>query len=57
LGNYEYDSIRMTVEEQIEEFLKMYGDRLPNPEHCPKEFEYYVRLYKYVKGVKNENNL
>jgi hypothetical protein len=41
----------MTVEEQIEEFLKMYGNRLPNPEHCPKEFEYYVKLYKYVKGL------
>ena len=41
----------MTVEEQIEEFLKMYGDRLPNPEHCPIEFEHYVKLYKYYKGL------
>jgi hypothetical protein len=41
----------MTVEEQIEEFLQMYGDRLPNPEHCPKEFAYYVMLYKHVKGL------
>ena len=51
LGNYKQDSIGMTVDEQIEEFLKMYGDRLPNPEHCPKEFEYYVKLYKYVKEL------
>jgi hypothetical protein len=41
----------MTVDEQIEEFLEMYGDRLPNPEHCPKEFAYYVMLYKYSKGL------
>ena len=41
----------MTVDEQIEEFLEMYGDRLPNPEHCPKEFAYYVMLYKYGKGL------
>jgi hypothetical protein len=41
----------MTVDEQIEEFLRIYGDRLPNPEHCPKEFEYYVKLYKYCKGL------
>ena len=46
-----WDANRMTVEEQIEEFLRMYGDRLPNPEHCPREFEYYVKLYKYVKGL------
>jgi len=39
----------MTIEEKIEEFLEMYGDKLPNPEHCPKEFEYYVRIYKYYK--------
>lgn len=41
----------MTIEEQIEEFLEMYGDRLPNPEHQPKIFEYYVRLYKHIKGL------
>jgi hypothetical protein len=41
----------MTVEEHIKEFLEIYGDRLPNPEHCPIEFEYYVKLYKYVKEL------
>ena len=38
-------------EDAIKEFLEMYGDRLPDPEHCPREFEYYVRLYKYCKGL------
>ena len=38
------------INEQIEEFLEMYGDRLPDSEHCPKEFAYYVKLYKYIKS-------
>jgi hypothetical protein len=42
----------MTVDEQIKEFLEMYGDRIPNPEHCPIQVEYYVRLYKFIKGLK-----
>lgn len=41
----------MSVEEKIEEFYNMYGSRLPNPENCPMEFEYYVRLYKFVKNL------
>lgn len=38
-------------EDAIKEFLEMYGDILPDPEHCPREFEYYVRLYKFIKGL------
>ena len=43
--------MKSSAEDTIKEFLEMYGDRLSNPEHCPREFEYYVRLYKYVKGL------
>ena len=38
-----------------EEVLKMYDDMveyfgvLPNPDHEPIRFAYYVRLYKYYK--------
>ena len=38
-----------------EEVLKMYDDmvehfgELPNPDHEPIRFAYYVRLYKYYK--------
>ena len=38
-------------EDAIKEFLEMYGDRLPDPEHCPREFEYYVKLYKFIKEL------
>ena len=35
------------------EFIEMYGDIgiLPDPEHCPKEFEFYVELYKFIKEL------
>jgi hypothetical protein len=38
-----------------EEVIKMYDDMvkhfgsLPNPEHEPLRFAYYVRIYKYYK--------
>jgi len=41
----------MTADDHVKEFLRMYGDRLPNPENCPREFEYYVKLYKYYRGL------
>ena len=47
----------MTNEEIIkmyEEMVKMWGDKLPNPEHEPIRFAYYVRMYKYLKEKNNE---
>lgn len=34
----------------IEEMRKLFG-KIPNPEHCPKEFEYCVKIFSYIKGV------
>jgi hypothetical protein len=34
------------TEEQIQQFWEMYPD-CPSPEHHPKIFEYYLRLYWY----------
>ena len=39
----------------VEEMIEMFGDKLPDPEHCPKEFQYYIKLYFYEKFV-NESN-
>lgn len=42
----------MTNEEVLriyEEMVKMFGDKLPNPEHCPREFAYFVKLYWHSK--------
>ena len=32
------------------ELVEHYGDKLPNPDHEPKRFEYYVKLFMHVKG-------
>jgi len=45
----------MTDEEVLklyDEMVEMYGHKLPNPDHCPNEFQYYVKLFLYDKKVK-----
>ncbi len=39
----------------VEEMIDMFGDKLPDPEHCPKEFQYFIKLYFYEKFI-NESN-
>jgi hypothetical protein len=42
--------------EQLEligrELERIYGDSLPNPEHCPREFSYILKLYMYYNFEK-----
>lgn len=42
------------IEEAYNEMVKMWGDKLPNPEQEPIRFAYYVRMYKYFKEKNNE---
>lgn len=47
----------MTDEEILkayEDMKKEWGDNLPNFEHEPRRFAYYVKLWKYYKERKNE---
>jgi len=37
-----------------EELKEQFGDKLPDPEHYPRTFEYFIRLYKHCK--RNESN-
>ncbi len=37
------------IELIIEEMLEYFGGTLPDPEHCPKQFAYYVKLFYYYK--------
>ncbi len=47
----------MTVEQEIEEFIKYFGiENLPNPEHEPRRFAYFVKLFRYYKS-RNEQVL
>ena len=42
----------MTNEEALkiyEEMKEMFGDKLPDPDHYPKMFAYFVKLYKHSK--------
>lgn len=42
------------IEEAYNEMVKMWGDKLPNPEQEPIRFAYYVRMYRYLKEKNNE---
>ena len=49
----------MTDEETLIFYEKMklhYGDRLPNPEHEPLQFSYFVKLYKYFHVIHTQNS-
>ena len=44
----------LTDQQVIDIYNKMvehYGDALPNPDHCPKEFQHYVRLFTYAQNA------
>jgi hypothetical protein len=36
-----------------EELIKMFGDRLPNPEHEPIQFHYYLKMYNFQRQLQN----
>jgi hypothetical protein len=38
----------------LDEMREMFSTPLPNPEHEPVRFAYYVKLYKYYKARENE---
>jgi hypothetical protein len=38
------------VQEIIKKLIELYGDLLPNPEHYPRTFDYYLRLYEHEKN-------
>lgn len=37
----------LTSEEHYSKMLELFG-ALPSPEHEPKKFEYFVKLYRYL---------
>lgn len=47
------DEVLKIYNEMVEE----YGNKLPNPDHYPKVFQYYVKLYLHYRkhNPKNEN--
>lgn len=38
-------------EQEVEKIHTLFGDRIPNPEHYPRGFAHYVKLYKHLKSL------
>ena len=47
--------MQVTIEEW-NDMVKMYGDKLPNPEHYPESFKYVYKVYKLMKYDKAYDN-
>ena len=46
------------IEDEIKEFLEYYeGTELPNPEHEPRRFAYYVKMFRYWKSKQNADTV
>lgn len=48
------------MEDDSEEFYQevmriheLFGDRIPSPEHYPRGFAAYIKLYKHLKSLEN----
>jgi hypothetical protein len=39
------------IQSAYEDMIGMWGDKLPNYEHEPIRFAFYVRMYKYLKNI------
>ena len=40
------------MKSEVEEFLEYFGDKLPDPEHEPKKFEWFVKVWKFYQSRK-----
>lgn len=42
------------IDPMVQEFLDMFGDKIPDPDLYPRQFSYYLKLFHHVKS-KSEN--
>jgi hypothetical protein len=38
------------IEVAYTKMVEIWGDKLPNPEHEPIRFAYYVKMFRYLKA-------
>lgn len=38
----------VTIEQVQEKMIELFGDRIVNPEHWPRQFEYQVKLARWM---------
>ena len=43
--------MQLTKQQIWDALVKKYGDELPDPEHCPKQFKYLVKLYLFQQSL------
>lgn len=46
----------ITVEQVQEKMIELFGDKVVNPEHYPKQFEYQVKLAKWMLQTEPSTN-
>ena len=46
-----HEELDILLDDMYNSFIK-----LPNPEREPKQFKYFVNLYKQIKGLHNEKS-
>lgn len=39
------------TDSEIKRFIEYFGESLPNPEHSPKQFMFYVKMFKHYKEI------
>jgi len=47
--------MKIPGDNQLNGFIEMFGDVLPDPKHEPIKFLYYWRLYLLKEGLLNES--
>lgn len=50
------DTNEFKAEQVLEMMLKLFGERMADPEVHPKQFEYQVKLAKFELNLKGKNN-
>mgnify|MGYP003403893449 CR=1 FL=1 len=46
--------VPVIIDPTVQEFLDMFGDKIPDPDLYPRQFSYYLKLFHHVKS-KSEN--
>ena len=42
----------MLTEDQLQKMVEVFGDKLPDPEHNPIQFAFYIKLFKKLEEWK-----
>ena len=46
-----------SLPDDMSAMYEMFGDSVPSPDHYPKGFEHYAKLYFHLKRLEKENEI